>query len=197
MLNLAASTDPAWLDRARAHLDDVLLDHAHCEKKAASTALGLIFRYPHHGCLVIPLSRLAREELAHFEEVLGHLRRRGIPFRRQRPSEYAAPLMALIRDREPDCLLDTLLCCCLIEARSCERLRLLAEALDAVDSELAAFYRGLVASEARHHQMYVELAHRLELWDADVIRNRLEHLAEAESDILRRSPDAPRLHHRP
>src|SRR5947207_3219211 len=126
MLGLAAPTDPAWAERAIAGLPTVLLDHAHCEKKAASTAVGLIFRYPDKTALIAPLSRLAREELGHFEEVLALLARRGIAYGRLEPSPYAGSLMAIVRDREPLRLLDTLLCCALIEARSCERMQILA-----------------------------------------------------------------------
>ena len=195
MLHLHSSTGPAWTEWAVAHIDEVLLDHAHCEKKAASTALGLVFRYPHHDGLARPLSRLAREELAHFEEVLDHLQRRGVAFRRQRPSGYASGLMTAIREREPDRLLDTLLCCSLIEARSCERMQLLAEALVPVDPTLAALYRGLLISEARHRQIYVDLAARVGLWEQGTIRARLAELAAHEAQVLRDSPQIPRLHH--
>src|SRR5690606_3638517 len=106
-------TDHSWAERAREHLPEILLDHAHCEKKAASTALSLIFRYPERPTLAVPLSRLAREELAHFEEVIAALRERGLEFQRQTPSPYAARLMAAVRTHEPMRLLDTLLCCAL------------------------------------------------------------------------------------
>src|SRR5438046_481920 len=119
MLNLAAATAADWTVRAMAHLDLILLDHAHCEKKAAATALGLIFRYPEHPALMAPLSRLAREELAHFEEMLRHLSARGLTYQRLPPSPYAAELCRVIRTSEPRKLIDTLLCCALIEARSC------------------------------------------------------------------------------
>src|SRR5262249_11783058 len=119
MLHLASTTDTAWLARALAHLDEILVDHAHCEKKAASTALSLLFRYPEQPELLTPLARLAREELTHFEEVLDRLRARGLGLRRQQPSPYASELMAGVRAAEPGRLVDTLLCMALIEARSC------------------------------------------------------------------------------
>ena len=156
MLHLASSTDPRWAAQAREHLELVLLDHAHCEKKAASTAISLIFRYPERASLMVPLARLAREELAHFEEVIAALRARGLEYRRLAPSPYAARLMTAVRAHEPARLLDTLLCCALIEARSCERMRLLAEALD--DPALVKLYRGLLACEARHFDAYLDLA---------------------------------------
>ena len=96
MLHLAQATDPSWTVRALAHIDEILLDHAHCEKKAASTAMSLIFRYPERPALAIPLARLAREELAHFEEVIHVLRARGGEYRRLTPSPYAARLMSAV-----------------------------------------------------------------------------------------------------
>ena len=190
MLHLASTTDTAWLARALAHLDEILVDHAHCEKKAASTALSLLFRYPEQSELLIPLARLAREELAHFEDVLDRLRARGIGLCRQRPSPYASGLMAGVRAAEPGRLVDTLLCMALIEARSCERLQLLAGAVE--DGELAAFFGGLVAGEARHHRAYVELAERVA--PADEVSRRLDELARHEASVLAGVPALPRLH---
>ncbi len=202
MLNLASSTESTWGPWAAENIDEVLLDHAHCEKKAASTAISLIFRYPERPALMIPLSRLAREELAHFEQVVGLLRARGLEFCRQRPSPYAARLMTVVRTNEPARLLDTLLCCALIEARSCERMQRLAEALEALDGAHAAeergpliqLYRGLLASEARHHATYVELARALQLVSEDELRARLRALAEHEAAVLRQAPRVPRMH---
>jgi tRNA-(ms[2]io[6]A)-hydroxylase len=191
MLALAAPTDPAWVDRALAALDVVLLDHAHCEKKAASTAINLIFRYQDRPQLMAPLSALAREELAHFEEVLAALGKRGVKFGRLDPSPYASELMSVCRDREPKRLLDTLLCCALIEARSCERMQILEARL--TDPELAKLYRGLLAAEARHHQAYVDLARDCGFDEAE-IRARLAEIAAHEAEVLARAPKEPRLH---
>ena len=193
MLSLAAPTDPAWTDCALAHLDQVLVDHAHCEQKAAGMALRLSFRYASYRFLLEPLSRIAREELVHFEQVLRLLSARGIPFRRLRPGPYAGRLRGGVRTREPGRLVDTLLCCALIEARSCERFKLLAAT--AADADIARLYSELLASEARHHQIYVELAGFLAP-DA-AIRERLRILAESEAAILEESssqPRSPRLH---
>ena len=190
MLSLAAPSDPSWTERALAGLDEVLLDHAHCEKKAAGMAVQLLFRYPEHHFLLEPLSRLAREELAHFEEVLRELERRGVRFRRQKPSPYAGRLRAAVREQDPSHLVDTLLCCALIEARSCERFQLLAEAVP--DARLAAFYRGLLAAEARHHGVYLELA--AELLSRDAVRERLQELALHEAAVLEQAPPEPRMH---
>jgi tRNA-(ms[2]io[6]A)-hydroxylase len=190
MLHLASTTGPAWLARALAHLDEILVDHAHCEKKAASTAVSLLFRYPERTALLRPLSRLAREELRHFEQVVGVLAARGVPLGRQVPSPYAAQLMAAVRPEEPGRLLDTLLCMGLIEARSCERLQLLAGAVP--DPDLAELFGGLLASEARHHRTYTTLASRVAT--STEVRDRLADLARHEASVIARAPDWPRLH---
>lgn len=190
MLSLASATGPEWVTRALAHLDEILLDHAHCEKKAASTAVSLLFRYAETPAVVEMVPALAREELGHFEQVLAALRARGVPFRRQVPSPYAEDLLRAVRPAEPERLLDTLLCLALIEARSCERMRLLADALG--DDEPGPLYRGLLASEARHHQTYVDLASRA-VPGLDV-RARLHELAVHEAAVVSAAPPLPRLH---
>ena len=190
MLNLAAPTAPDWTDRALADVGELLLDHAHCEKKAAGMAVQLLFRYPQHGFLLVPLSALAREELTHFEQVLELMSARGVAFRAQRPSPYAGRLKQQIRSAEPQRLIDTLLCCALIEARSCERFQILAGAID--DEELAGFYRGLLASEARHHRIYVKLA--CALAPEPEVGERLAALAAAEAEILSDAPPWCRMH---
>ena len=190
MLGLAAPSSPEWLARALAHLDEVLIDHAHCEKKAASTAVSLLFRYPDRAAMLPVLSALAREELAHFEQVLALLAKRGVAYGRLKPGPYATELLAVVRPREPERLVDTLLCLSLIEARSCERMRLLAESVG--DAELAAFYRGLLASEARHHQSYVGLA--IDVLPEAVVRARLAELAAHEAAVIAAAPALPRMH---
>lgn len=192
MLRLKTSTDPAWVDRAIAHLDEVLVDHAHCEKKAASMALTLMFRYPERGALLRPLSALAREEMQHFEQVLDHIEARGIRFRRIGTGGYAARLLKAVRTAEPTRLLDTLLCCAVIEARSCERMKLLAGGLAQHDAELSRFYRGLLASEARHHALYVDLADRL--FDRAEVRRRLDAICAHEAAVLAELPPTARMH---
>jgi len=153
-------------------------------------ALTLCFRYPDRPQLLVPLSRLAREELAHFEEVLAHLAARGLPFGHQPPGPYAAALLAAVRRDEPGRCVDTLLCMALIEARSCERLGLLADVLP--DADLAAFYRGLLAAEARHHATYLDLARTVA--PGDEVAARLAALAEHEADVLAAAPVLARLH---
>jgi tRNA-(ms[2]io[6]A)-hydroxylase len=190
MLSLADKTDPSWVARVQPHIDELLLDHAHCEKKAAGAAVKLLFAYPHHRFLQEPLARLAREELEHFERILAVLDRRGIVYRSLPPSPYGARLHACVRRDEPDRALDVLLVAALIEARSCERMRLLAEHL--ADAELAAIFRDLLAGEARHHRLYVDLAARLA--GEGAARDRLRALAGIEAAILREPAPFPRLH---
>jgi len=190
MLNLASRTEPAWAERALADLPELLLDHAHCEKRAAGMAMGLISRYADRTPLLEPLSRVAREELEHFEQLLALLARRGIPYRVQEPAPYAKRLLGLARTAEPGRLIDTLLCCSVIEARSCERFRLLAGTTD--DAELAAFYEDLLACEARHHQLYVNLAEAVA--PRAEVRERLAALLSQEADLVARGTPFVRLH---
>jgi tRNA-(ms[2]io[6]A)-hydroxylase len=190
VLNLASKTDPGWVKTALSDLDELLLDHAHCERKAAGMALRLMFRYPDQPFLHEPLSRLAREELAHYEEVLRALAARGGSIRRQRPSPYAGRLYHCVRSAEPERMVDTLLVCALIEARSCERFQLLADAID--DPSLRALYKGLLASEARHHGSYLELA--VQVSDESSARARLLELAKLEAEIIADPSPMVRMH---
>jgi len=190
VLHLASETSANWLPRAREHLDEVLLDHAHCEKKAAGAAVKLLFSYPHYRFLQEPLAKLAEEELEHFRQVLARLDARGIRYESLRPSPYGMALHSLRRRDEPDRLVDLLLISALIEARSCERFQLLAAGLE--DPALAGLYGSLLASEARHHGIYVDLAARLVSRDA--LESRLAELAEAEAEIVARPCEWVRLH---
>ena len=141
---LQQPSSPQWLEQALAHLDTILLDHSHCECKAASVALNLMFRYPSHAKLVRSLTAIAQEELEHFEQVNQILDQRGISLAPLASPPYAAGLSKQIRTKEPDRLLDSLLVCGLIEARSHERLGLLG--MYCPEPALAKFYRGLMAS---------------------------------------------------
>jgi tRNA 2-(methylsulfanyl)-N6-isopentenyladenosine37 hydroxylase len=190
VLHLASETSSKWLPRARSHLGEVLLDHAHCEKKAAGAAVKLLFSYPHYRFLQEPLADLAREELEHFQQVLAHLDARGIRYETIRPSPYGMALHALTRRDEPDRLVDILLISALIEARSCERFKLLAAGVE--DDVLEEFYSSLLACEARHHGVYVELA--AQLVDPSALEARLTELAVHEAEIVARPCDWVRLH---
>ena len=159
MLHLKSPTDARWFAQVDANLDEILIDHAHCEKKAAGTALNLIFYYVENRELCQEMTEIVNEELEHFHRVLDLLEKRGIKFRRLKPSLYGSKLHALIRKQEPDRAVDRLLVAGLIEARSCERFYALAEHVD--DVELSEFYHSLFESEARHHTTYTQLAKHL------------------------------------
>jgi tRNA 2-(methylsulfanyl)-N6-isopentenyladenosine37 hydroxylase len=154
---LLAATPAAWLEDACVHWRELLIDHANCEKKAASTALALIFAYPEERALALALSKLAREELRHFEQVTRLMVALGVPFARQRPGRYAQQLRAAMRAAEPGRKLDLLLVSALIEARSAERFVLLAPRLPA---PIAQLYHALGACEARHFELYLDFARR-------------------------------------
>jgi len=187
---LKQPTTQAWIEQAIAHLDTVLLDHSHCERKAAGVALNLMFRYPSNTELVRMLTAIAREELEHFEQVNQWLERRSIPLGPLSSPPYGAGLKAEIRPKEPERLLDSLLVCGLIEARSHERLGLLAT--HCPDPDLAKFYRGLMASEARHYGIYWTLADTY--FDRELVTQRLEELAIVESNLLTSLHPEPRIH---
>lgn len=190
MLNLAQPTDDGWFARIAPHLDTILVDHCHLEKRAASNALNLIFRYTGREGLARELSDVVKEEMDHFTLMLDLLERRGVDFDRLPPSKYATKLAEAVRKQEPWALLDKLLVAGLIEARSAERFKILGDNLD--DEELAAFYRELFISEARHHTLYTNLARRF--FDASVVRERLAELAEHEAIAVTQSGAEPRLH---
>lgn len=152
---LPCPTPAAWIDWALQHPEILLIDHAHCEKKAASTALNLMFRYVDRPELLDALSQLAREELLHFEQVLDIMRKRNVRYDHLSPSRYAGNLRKHMRNEEPGRLVDVLIIGALIEARSCERFAALAPH---VDEELGRYYRFLLKSESRHFEDYLRLA---------------------------------------
>jgi tRNA-(ms[2]io[6]A)-hydroxylase len=172
------------------NLAEVLIDHAHCEKKAAGVAMNLIFAYVDRVELVTALVEIVKEELEHFRLVLDLLASRGIRFRRLKPSNYGQQLNELVRKQEPGKAVDRLLVAGLIEARSCERFSMLKEQIS--DSELSAFYQSLFESEARHHSTYVQMACLFA--PADEVHRRLEVLAALEADIIDRGDVLPRMH---
>ena len=187
---LQQPTSTAWVEQAIAHLDTVLLDHSHCECKAAGVALNLIFRYPSSPQLVRTLTAIAQEELEHFEQVNQWLERRGVPLAPLSSPPYAAGLKAQVRRQEPGRMLDSLLVAGLIEARSHERLGLLAA--HCPEPELAQFFHGLMASEARHYGIYWTLA--TAYFERDEVDQRLQELATVESDLLSTLHPHPRIH---
>lgn len=190
MLSLQSASAGRWLAQVDGHLDELLIDHAHCEKKAAGVAMNLLFSYVDHTDLARAMTEIVNEELEHFRLVLDLLERREIPFRRLSPSSYGARLHELIRKPEPERAVDRLIVAGLIEARSCERFSLLADHVE--DGELRDFYRGLFESEARHHSTYVRLAAGFAPEEA--VRRRLGELAAAEAAIIERGDPLPRMH---
>ncbi|MEX0675627.1 MAG: tRNA-(ms[2]io[6]A)-hydroxylase [Pirellulales bacterium] len=191
MLGLKGSTPSRWLAQVDRDLDAILIDHAHCEKKAAGTAMNLIFAYG----TVAPgicreLSEIVVEELDHFRLVLDVLDRRGVRFGSLKPSSYGRKLNELVRAGEPRRAIDRMLVASLIEARSCERFSLLRDHV--ADRSLAAFYGSLFESEARHHSTYVRLAGHF--GSEEAIRERLAELAADEARIIAQGDPVPRMH---
>jgi len=152
---LGCSTPVSWVEKALEEQDILLIDHAHCEKKAASTAMQLMFRHPTRADLLTKMSRLAKEELIHFEQVCRIMRQRGVAYDHLDAGRYVGGMRHLVRTHEPAKLMDTLIIGAFVEARSCERFELLIPHLD---SSLAKFYASLLKSEARHYQDYLSLA---------------------------------------
>ena len=180
---LKSATPRAWVTAASADLPTLLVDHSNCEKKAASTAMALIFAYPEDRTLGVALSRLAREELKHFEQVERLMKKLDVPHVRLKPGRYASDLRKLVRTHEPKRKLDLMIVHALIEARSCERFRLLATRLP---PEVRDLYAQLERSEARHFEIYLQFAERE--FDAVEIAERLELIAARESELAT-SPD--------
>ena len=191
---LAVPTPQAWLEWALENIDLMLIDHAHCEKKAASTALSLMYRYVDDDALLVRLSKLAREELVHFEQVLKLMRQLNITYRSISAAPYAAKLLALAHQQEPWRLIDRLLVSALIEARSCERFGALVPRLD---EPLQSFYLGLLRSEARHFQIYIQHAYRIsqqaELPE-HLVAERQEFWCQTEAQFILEPTDTFRFH---
>ena len=188
-VHLRCETDPRWLPHALAHLDEVLVDHAHCEKKAAANALSLLQAYPEVPGLAAHMARLAREESGHLARVLQLLERRGLALGRDPGDPYAQALQALIRTPAAQRQLDRFLVAAIIESRSCERLALLAAGLP--DAELRRFYGELARSEDGHQKLFLRLAAQVH---GDVTWQRLEVLLHAEAAVVRRLPIRPAIH---
>jgi tRNA-(ms[2]io[6]A)-hydroxylase len=188
---LPCRTPDAWVQNALADLPTLLIDHAHCEKKAASTALSLMYRYVQNPELLNKMSRLAREELRHFEQVLAIMKKRGVVYDHLTPSRYAAGLRQPVRGKDPERLVDVLIVGAIIEARSCERFASLAPHLD---DTLAAFYNGLLKSEARHYRDYLALAEKAA---AGPIDDRIDVFRAIEKDLIEQPDTLFRFHSGP
>lgn len=186
---LLCATPPEWVAAVPQHLDILLVDHANCEKKAAATAMNLMFRYgERRPDLQDGLAKLAREELRHFEQVTRIMRRRDVVYQPLSAARYAEGLRKHLRKREPERLTDILVIGAFIEARSCERFR---SVLPVLEDELADFYQGLHAAEARHFQFYLEMAGKHGAGD---VQERLKVIAAAEAELIQSEDQAFRFH---
>jgi tRNA 2-(methylsulfanyl)-N6-isopentenyladenosine37 hydroxylase len=185
---LPCRTPDAWVEQALVNIPTLLIDHANCEKKAASTALNLMYRYTDNFDLLNKMSRLAREELRHFEQVVAILKKRGIAYDFLTASDYAGSMMKQVRKTEPGKLIDTLIVGAIIEARSCERFATLAPHLD---EELQDFYTSLLKSEARHYQDYLALAKS----NSEVpLRERIEVFLDIDKEMVLGQSEQFRFH---
>lgn len=187
-LFLPCETPQRWIEAALDNQSILLIDHAHCERKAASTAINLMYRYPDRLDLQAKMSRLAREELRHFEQVLAILKKRDIPFRGLSASRYAGGMRQHVRKTEPGQLVDVLIIGAFIEARSCERFAKLSPFLD---EELKKFYLSLLKSEARHYQDYLKLARDAANGSID---ERVAEFAEVEKSLILDEDNEFRFH---
>ncbi|MBF7685875.1 tRNA-(ms[2]io[6]A)-hydroxylase [Acinetobacter sp. B10A] len=187
---LGCNTPQAWLDEAKNNLELLMQDHANCEKKAASTAMNLMFRYSFFSDLQVRLAQLVREEMLHYEQVLGFMHRRGQSWQALSAGRYAGGLRKEVRTYEPEALIDILIIGAFVEARSCERFYALAPI---VDDELGRYYRYLLKSESRHFEDYIALAkdvattHKLKNIN-ETIAERIEYFKTVEQDLIL-SPD--------
>lgn len=190
ILHLQSVSPVRWLEQVQDSLTEILIDHAHCEQKAASTAMDLMFDYVQHEEICDAMSAIVQEELEHFQMVRRLMKKRGIRFRGLKPGSYGRLLKQQVRRQEPSRGVDRMLIAGLIEARSCERFQLLQQHLR--DTELQDFYGGLYESEARHHATYVRLA---ELFaEREIVQHRLQELAAAEAEIIAEGCELPRVH---
>jgi len=194
MLHLQSASTTRWLAQVDTSLDEILIDHAHCERKAATTALNLMNSYSDDIQLSREMTRIVEEELEHYWMVIELLDRRGIAFRRLEPGPYGRKLNSLVRSGEPNRAVDRLLIAGLIEARSCERFSLLRDHMAGRDDELADFYGGLFESEARHHTTYVKLAENFTAGNRQIVRQRLDELSAAETEIIADGSPLARMH---
>lgn len=184
MLGLKLPTDPRWADLAGKSIQEILTDHAYCEQKAASTSISLIQNYPDFENVVETLSPIVKEEWAHFELVLTHLKKRGLKLGLQRKDEYVNELQKFIRKggSRKDSLTEKLLFAALIEARSCERFKLLSKKI--ADEELKKFYKKLMVSEAGHYRLFLDMA--CDLNGKQKVMKRWQEWLEYEAAVMKK-----------
>ncbi len=190
MLCLKCETNPGWIQSALNNLESVLIDHAHCEKKAAATGLSLLSTYPEKMEINMKMADLVEEEIDHYRSVLKFIEKRNIQFTRDTGDPYVKELLTHLHNNEPERLLDRLLTAGIIEARSCERLQLLAENIS--DPELKSFYQALSSSEAGHYVTFIKLAKLY--FPEEKVNRRLDELTNIEREIVVSLPDHPTMH---
>jgi tRNA-(ms[2]io[6]A)-hydroxylase len=194
MLRLKHATDPRWADLVEKDLSEVLTDHAYCEQKAASTAISLIVKFPEYPELVQEMSALAQEEMEHFQRVHSLILQRGYSLGQERKDEYVNELLGFLKkgNSKAGQLVEKLLFAAMIEARSCERFRVLSEHIE--DAELSAFYRELMASEAGHHTMFLKLARKFGTPSGIDVDARWDEFLQFEAELIRRYEQRARIH---
>ena len=192
MLGLKLPTDPRWVNIVEKNIEEILIDHAYCEQKAASTAISLIVTYPEYPELVTAMTALAREEMGHFKMVHDRILERGLVLERDRKDDYVVQLLRFFPKggSRRDNLVHRLLYAGLIEARSCERFRLLSEKLQ--DKELAEFYRSLMVSEANHYTMFLNFAR--EYGEQEKVNQKWQDLLEYEAGIMKNLGTSETIH---
>lgn len=194
MLRLKHATDPRWADLAGKDIEEVLTDHAYCEQKAASTAISLIVKFPEFPELVREMSALAQEEMEHFSRVHEIIVKRGFKLGQERKDEYVNELMGFLKkgNSKAGQLVEKLLFAAMIEARSCERFRVLSEHIE--DAELASFYKELMASEAGHHTMFLKLARKFGIPAGIDVDVRWHEFLEFEAGMIENYEQRARIH---
>jgi len=185
---LLCPTPPEWVAWALQHEDLMLIDHANCEKKAAASAMNLMYRYVDKADLLKKMSQLAREELLHFEQVVALMEEKEIDYIHLSPSRYASGLREHMRTHEPAKLVDTLIVGSFVEARSCERFNAIASELD---ERTSRFYQSLLRSESRHYEDYLGLARKYDEADTE---ERIRFFAELEAELISTPDDEFRFH---
>ena len=187
MLGLQLPTDPRWADLASKNIEEILIDHAYCEQKAASTCISLIQAFPEHTKIVEELSPVVSEEWGHFRSVLKQLNKRGFSLGRQRKDEYVHALIQFVKkgtmgQSKEEVLMDKLLMAALIEARSCERFKLLWKHFEEIDTELSAFYKQLMVAEANHYTLFLDLAKRY--INEEKVKQRWQEWLSYEAEVM-------------
>lgn len=190
MLCLLCDTNPRWIESALSNINSILIDHAHCEKKAVATGLSILSNYPEKTEISLAMSDLVEEEIGHYRSVVNIIKSRNLSLIKDKGDNYARELLQSINKNEPKRLLDRLLTAGIIEARSFERLMLLGDNLN--ESKLKKFYTELASSEAGHYVTYTKLAKLY--FNEDEVKNRLDELTEIERKIVISLPNKPTIH---